>query len=235
MFGTMTFVRSEIIMQARMTLARVATVAIRYCSIRKQFRDRDETDTRAPEMAVLDYATVRARLFPLLATAFALHYTGSWLWDLYWKTRQEIEAGNTSQLASIHVLSSGLKSLCTTLAADGIEVGRRALGGHGFGAGSGLIAVNNDYHSRVTVEGDNYMITQQVASHLLKIAANIENEHSISARDDTENILVDFKDFRKKSNEVRARNVLVDDKAIVQAFEHRAAYLVHLCSRHFLF
>ena len=51
------------------------------------------------------------------------------------------KSGDFSRLAEMHAASSGLKSLCTTLAADGIETCRRAMGGHGFGGGSGMIAL----------------------------------------------------------------------------------------------
>ena len=43
-------------------------------------------------------------------------------------------------------MSSGLKNLCTMLTADGTEFNRRAMGGNGFGGGSGLIQLNNDYY-----------------------------------------------------------------------------------------
>lgn len=227
LYGTMTFVRSEIVLQARMAVARVATVAIRYCTIRRQFHDRDEKDTPGgTEMAVIDYPTVQFRIFPLLATAFALHYAGSAMWDLYWQTRGKIEKGDFGQLADLHSKSSGLKSLCTTLAADSIEIGRRALGGHGFGAGSGLISLNNDYHSRVTVEGDNYMITQQVARYLLKKATAAQADPNSISTDDTDRLLKDH--LRRCQSPVpnEPYNILEDDKVIPDAFAQRAAFYV---------
>ena len=42
------------------------------------------------------------------------------------------------------------------------------MGGHGFCGPSGFIQLNNDYLSKPTVEGDNWMITQQTASYLIK-------------------------------------------------------------------
>jgi acyl-CoA oxidase len=67
------------------------------------------------------------------------------MYKLYSRTRGSIEKGDFSKLAELHSTSSGLKSLCTTLAADGIETCRRAMGGHGFGGGSGLVEINNEY------------------------------------------------------------------------------------------
>jgi hypothetical protein len=54
-YGSLTAVRAKIVMRARMVLARAVTVAVRYTAIRRQFSDRDEASTEAPELSVLDY------------------------------------------------------------------------------------------------------------------------------------------------------------------------------------
>ncbi|KAK3719470.1 hypothetical protein LTR37_004328 [Vermiconidia calcicola] len=167
-YGSLTYVRAQIIMHARLIIARAVTIAVRYTSVRRQFSDRDSKDPKAPELAVLDYPTVQIRILPLLATAFALHYCGESMHRLYETTRAEIDKGDFRRLAVLHAQSSGLKSLCTELAANSIETCRRAMGGHGFGGPSGFIQLNNDYLSKPTVEGDNWMITQQTASYLIK-------------------------------------------------------------------
>ena len=143
-YGSLTYVRAQIIMFARLVIARAVTIAVRYGCVRRQFQDRDTKDAKAPEMSVLDYPTVQIRILPLLATAFALHYTGEAMQKLYWETRDEINEGDFGRLAVLHSQSSGLKSLCTELAANSIETCRRAMGGHGFGGGSGLIGINNE-------------------------------------------------------------------------------------------
>jgi acyl-CoA oxidase len=143
-YGSLTFVRGQIIMHARLVLARAVTVAVRYCAVRRQFRDHDSKSESDLEMKVLDYPTVQIRILPLLATTFALHYTGEMMYTLYHKSRETIEKGDFGPLAELHSASSGLKSLCTMLAADGIETCRRAMGGHGFGGGSGLVGINSE-------------------------------------------------------------------------------------------
>lgn len=119
-YGTLTATRAAIILNARLVLARAVTIAIRYTAIRRQFQDRDAKGSQSPEMAVLDYPTVQIRLLPLLATTFALHYTGEAMYKLYGRSRQRVAKGDFSSLAEMHSLSSGLKSLCTQYAADGI-------------------------------------------------------------------------------------------------------------------
>ncbi|KAH8730270.1 hypothetical protein GQ44DRAFT_607419 [Phaeosphaeriaceae sp. PMI808] len=227
-YGSLTFVRAQIIMQARLVLARAVTVAIRYCSIRRQFNDRDakRRSMQDEEMKVLDYPTVQVRLLPLLATTFALHYTGEYMYELYRKSRQTIETGDFGPLAELHSTSSGLKSLCTMLAADGIETCRRAMGGHGFGGGSGLVGLNADYLSKPTVEGDNWMITQQVAAYLIKKMTNAVQSPNEEPKDPTDELFRFY--LQNKSHhtpQTVSKDGKTDDQAIVEIFQWRAADL----------
>lgn len=222
-YGSMTFVRAQIIMHARLILARAVTIAVRYLSIRRQFADRDSKDPEAPEQAVLNYPTVQVRILPLLATTFALHYTGEAMYKLYYGTREAIEkSGDFSRLAEMHAASSGLKSLCTTLAADGIETCRRAMGGHGFGGGSGMIALNNEYLSKPTVEGDNWMITQQTAAYLIKRMTEVVKNPSLRP---TETVDVQFLEFLGNKSGSHDFDILGNGIELVKAFKHRASYL----------
>jgi acyl-CoA oxidase len=226
-YGSLTFVRAQIIMHARLVLARAVTIATRYLSIRRQFADRDSQDPRAPEEAVMNYPTVQIRILPLLATTFALHYTGEAMYKLYYGTRAEIEkSGNFSRLAEMHAASSGLKSLSTMLAADGIETCRRAMGGHGFGGGSGMIPLNNDYLSKPTVEGDNWMITQQTASYLIKRMSYVVQNPGSSDREPIDGQLRSYVQSLKASRQP-SFDIFSTDSALVEAFQHRLSYLAH--------
>jgi acyl-CoA oxidase len=79
-------------------------------------------------------------------------------------------------LADLHATSScGLKSLANSIAAEGLEVCRRACGGHGYSSFSGIGPWYSDYLPTTAWEGDNYMLTQQVAryvSFLLHMSMN---------------------------------------------------------------
>lgn len=225
-YGSLTFVRGQIIMHARLVLARAVTVAVRYCSIRRQFRDRDSKTAHDKEMKVLDYPTVQIRILPLLATTFALHYTGEYMYELYRKSRDTIETGDFGPLAELHSASSGLKSLCTMLAADGIETCRRAMGGHGFGGGSGLVGLNSDYLSKPTVEGDNWMITQQVAAYLIKKMSEAVKHPDAVPKDPTDELFQYYlKNRSHRIPQTVMKNGWVDDQAIVEIFQWRAADL----------
>lgn len=226
-YGTLTYMRSKIIQHARLVLARAVTVAVRYTSVRRQFSDRDGGSNTA-ELPVLDYPTVQIRILPLLATSFALHYTALAMQNIYSKTRKQIESGDFSSLAYMHSMSSGLKSLCTTLAADGIETCRRALGGHGFGGGSGLIQLNNDYLSKPTVEGDNWMITQQTAAYMIKKMVAAVGSRGAA----TDEIDVQFETYlplvQSSGNVDCEYDIFGNDHDLVRSFQHRATALVRI-------
>lgn len=225
-YGSLTYVRAQIIMHARLVLARACTIAIRYTSIRRQFADRDKPNS-SPEEAVLNYPTVQIRLLPLLASTYALHYTGEAMYDLYWSTRDDIEkSGDTSRLAEMHAASSGLKSCCTMVAADGIEICRRAMGGHGFGGGSGIIPLNNDYLSKPTVEGDNWMITQQTASYLIKrMQASVKDQYP--STQSSEPVDGQFRAFLQNRGLTRTFSIFENESDVVSAFQHRVSYLCY--------
>jgi acyl-CoA oxidase len=147
-YGTLTWVRSTIVMQAGSVLARGVTIATRYAAVRRQFQDRDAPAGEA-ETPVLNYTMVQIRLLPLLAATFALHFTGKSMMDQYQENQKMMQAGEkpnestrgagpeevrsgSDLLADLHASSCALKSLSSTIAAEGLEVCRRACGGHGY-------------------------------------------------------------------------------------------------------
>ncbi|GMF75311.1 unnamed protein product [Aspergillus oryzae] len=129
-------------------------------------------------------------------------------------------------LAHMNSLSSGLKSFCTDLVADGIETCRRALGGHGYGGASGFIRLSPDYLSRVTVEGDNWMITQQVAAYLIKrMHAAVANIDSATGNE-TEDLYKEFLRTNRDGVNLEPYKVFDDDFNIVRSFHRRTIALV---------
>ena len=182
-YGTLTWVRSTIVLQSGGVLARGVTIATRYAAVRRQFLDRDAPETSG-ENQVLNYTMVQVRLLPLLAATFALHFTGRGMMNLYEENQKKMKddagkVGNSTRgpspeelfpsadlLADLHATSCGLKALASSTAAEGLEICRRACGGHGYSSFSGIGAWYADYLPTTTWEGDNYMLTQQVARYV---------------------------------------------------------------------
>ncbi|TPX08498.1 uncharacterized protein E0L32_009985 [Thyridium curvatum] len=228
LYGTMTSARAQIVSHARLVLARAVTIAIRYTLVRRQFRDRD-AGSESPEEQVLNYPTVQIRILPLLAAVYALHYTGEAMSMLYESSRKRVEEGDGTALAGLHASSSGLKALCTTIVADGIETCRRVLGGHGYGPGSGLTVLNADYLAKATVEGDNWMITQQTASYLIKkMQKCVESDAAATSMDTTEKFFRAFIAERADaSGFCRQIESFTDPVELLRAFRYRTASLAY--------
>ncbi|KAL4888920.1 hypothetical protein BDV59DRAFT_124962 [Aspergillus ambiguus] len=235
-YGTMTWVRSNIVLNAGGVLAQGVTIATRYCAVRRQFQDRDATGN-VGENQVLNYKMVQVRLLPLLASMYALHFTGRGMMRLYEENQSRMKATAASDqdkrgpgpeqlragadlLADLHATSCGLKALASTTAGEGLEVCRRACGGHGYSSFSGIGPWYADYLPTLTWEGDNYMLTQQVARYLLKSARAVLDGKATS--NDTSQILQAYLARREKG---ASFDILEKDSDIVAAFAWRTAHL----------
>lgn len=247
-YGTLTWVRSTIVMEAGSVLARGVTIAVRYCSIRRQFQDRDAPEREEGETPVLNYTMVQIRLLTLLAATYALHFTGKAMMQLYRSNQAKMHGNpNTGDgngrpergagpeetqsasdlLADLHATSCGLKSLASSTAAEGLEVCRRACGGHGYSSFSGIGPFYADYLPTPTWEGDNYMLTQQVARYLLKSARAVLKGDA--TENDTTRIL---RHFLARQDMGAAFDVLGNDADIVNAFAWRTAFLTFEALKH---
>lgn len=242
-YGTLTYIRSSIVLQSGSVLARGVTIASRYCAVRRQFQDRDAPADEPGENQVLNYTMVQIRLLPLLAATYALHFTGRGMINMYQENQkrmnstaepesrrnpgpEELNAG-TDLLADLHATSCALKALASTTAAEGLEVCRRACGGHGYSSFSGIGSWYADYLPTVTWEGDNYMLTQQVSRYLLKTARAVLK--GTAGNNDTSRI---FKEFIRRRDIGAAFDVIGSDTDLVDAFAWRVSFLTFEALRH---
>lgn len=77
----------------------------------------------------------------------------------------------------LHAMSSGLKALCSEMAASSIETCRRAAGGHGYLLMSGLPRLYATTVAACTYEGENTVLYLQTARYLLKCLPNKSKLH----------------------------------------------------------
>lgn len=227
-YGTMVFVRANIVMGVRYALAKATTIAIRYSAVRQQFVDAANPrkwDNKIIETPVLDYTMQQYRLLPAVAAAYACFFTGREMIRLYNLNQEAMQQGNFSLLADLHASSSGLKSLTTTMAIDAIEDCRRACGGHGYSMFSGLGAFYQDYLPNVTWEGDNYILTQQTARYLLKTFRNVvAGKAEPSEYNQTITYLTQFMENPKAKCPATKPTDFLNPELILSAFGFRAAY-----------
>lgn len=115
---------------------------------------------------MIDYDNTATTLLPLVAASYVLHAAGTAVWAAYERYETEKNQGRFGTLPELHASSSGLKAVCTEIAADGIEACRRACGGHGYSVLSGLPTLYASYVQNVTWEGDNNVLLLQVRVQL---------------------------------------------------------------------
>jgi acyl-CoA oxidase len=167
-YGTMVFVRADIVQNAALFLKKALTIAVRYSAVRRQSNADPRTGR---ELQVLDYAHTQRTLLPLIATAYAFHFTALNMRDMYVAfERESRKSGDFSALPELHATSSGLKALCSWVTKDGIETCRLACGGHGYMDLAGFGTSLGNYMPNVTYEGDNNVLCLQTARYLLKAA-----------------------------------------------------------------
>uniref|UniRef100_A0AAN0JCZ4 Acyl-coenzyme A oxidase n=1 Tax=Amphimedon queenslandica TaxID=400682 RepID=A0AAN0JCZ4_AMPQE len=164
-YAVMVYVRALIVDHSAETLARAITIAIRYSVVRRQTQNRPGE----PETQVLDYQTQQFKLFPLLASAYAIKFAGHYMTKLYTEVTEEISEGKLRSLPELHATSAGLKAFCTELCCSGIELCRLSCGGHGYSAASGLPQLYADYSSSQTYEGENTVMLLQTARYIFKV------------------------------------------------------------------
>ncbi|GAA5876874.1 hypothetical protein JCM1840_002687 [Sporobolomyces johnsonii] len=170
-YGGMIFIRAQMIGSLSWRLAKAVTISLRYLHMRRQFADPDLKAGEPGygiERQVITYPGVYRRVIPVLARTIVFITAGKDMANLYHSMSSQLSSGNTTLLAETHAVSSGLKTYVSTTVIEGIETVRRAMGGHGFLAASGVGKIFAAELPSATYEGDNYILHLQVARAALK-------------------------------------------------------------------
>ncbi len=131
------------------------TIAIRYGDQRKQFGPEG-----ASEIPILNYRTHQRRLIPLLANAYALHFSLQYLTQRFVNRTEE-------DMQEIEALAAGLKSFATWNTTATLQECREACGGKGYLSENRIERLKNDTDIYTTFEGDNTVLLQLVAKSRL--------------------------------------------------------------------
>lgn len=170
-FGALIGGRVSMITDSGNIAKKALTIAIRYAAVRRQFGNTDGVETK-----LLDYVIHQRRLMPLLAQAFAMHFTGkevSAMNDVLTSRLGGLTKDSTDTaevldaLKELHGTSAGLKAFCTWNALDTIDQCRQSLGGHGYSAYAGLATLYADFAVQCSWEGDNTILTLQAGRYLI--------------------------------------------------------------------
>nr|CAB3219770.1 peroxisomal acyl-coenzyme A oxidase 2 [Phallusia mammillata] len=167
MYGSMVNLRVNLPKsQAIDVLAKACTIAIRYSAVRRQ----GLLNPGGAEVAVLDYTLQQHKLIPQLATVYATKFAGEGIIKKHQAFLQNMAKGNISDLAEIHALSASFKASVSEQCTEGVEVCRRACGGHGYSQASGLPHLLSKVTPTCTYEGENTVLYLQTARYLVKCA-----------------------------------------------------------------
>lgn len=131
------------------------TIAIKYGDQRRQFGPEN-----APEVPILNYRTHQRRLMPLLANAYALHFSLQYLTDRFINRKEE-------DMQEIEALAAGIKSFTTWNTTRTLQECREACGGKGYLSENRIDDLKNDTDIYTTFEGDNTVLMQLVAKSRL--------------------------------------------------------------------
>lgn len=143
--------------------ARVALdIAVRYALQRKQFKAAGEDR----EVPIIDYLVHQRRLFPHLAHSYALQFAQNELVSAM-HDQQTAAVLDLEAQRDIETRAAGLKAISTWHASAAIQEAREACGGAGYLAENRLVELRADTDVFTTFEGDNHVLLQLVAKHLL--------------------------------------------------------------------
>jgi acyl-CoA oxidase len=131
------------------------TIAIRYGDQRKQFGPEG-----GGEIPILNYQTHQKRLMPLLANAYALHFSLQYLTNRFLSRTEE-------DMQEIEALAAGLKSFATWNTTQTLQECRECCGGKGYLSENRIDDLKNDTEIFTTFEGDNTVLMQLVAKSRL--------------------------------------------------------------------
>ncbi|MGI9125938.1 MAG: acyl-CoA dehydrogenase [Mycobacterium sp.] len=143
--------------------ARVALdIAVRYALQRKQFKAAGEDR----EVPIMDYLVHQRRLLPHVAHSYALQFAQNELVsDMH--DQQTAAVLDLEAQRDIETRAAGLKAISTWHASAAIQEAREACGGAGYLAENRLVELRADTDVFTTFEGDNHVLLQLVAKHLL--------------------------------------------------------------------
>jgi acyl-CoA oxidase len=131
------------------------TIAIRYGNQRRQFGAEGAT-----EVPILNYRQHQRRLMPLLANAYALHFSLQYLTERFLRRTEE-------DIQEIEALAAGLKAVATWNTTHTLQECRECCGGKGYLSENRIDALKNDSEIYTTFEGDNTVLMQLVAKSRL--------------------------------------------------------------------
>lgn len=151
-------------------LGKAATIAIRYSCVRKQGY-LDNASEELGENPVLNYKMQQYRLFKALSLSYMFMWNGRYVADYLGRVQKAVMAGDEAagdELPMLHATLCGFKVFSTITSHANVEECRKACGGQGFLLSSGIANMPQEMAEPVTAEGEQVILSQQLARFLVK-------------------------------------------------------------------
>eukprot|EP00929_Paragymnodinium_shiwhaense_P121053 TRINITY_DN93170_c0_g1_i1.p1 TRINITY_DN93170_c0_g1~~TRINITY_DN93170_c0_g1_i1.p1 ORF type:complete len:697 (-),score=185.83 TRINITY_DN93170_c0_g1_i1:363-2453(-) len=166
-------------------LARAATIAVRYSCVRRQgFKDttiEDPLGKGIGENFIIDYKVQQYRVFKSMSLAYCFYWNALYVLAYLNRIQATVASGTdaerdaaAAELPELHATLSGLKVWSTLYAHTQIEDCRKACGGQGYLRSSGICDIMTDFAEPATVEGEQVIMSFQVARFLIKAVADAD-------------------------------------------------------------
>ncbi|RKP10354.1 peroxisomal acyl-CoA oxidase 1A, partial [Thamnocephalis sphaerospora] len=233
-YVTLLYARVNIVAGASTALAQGSTIAVRYSIVRRQFGQDGSTTTESP---VLDHQSQQHRVLTPVSEAYAFHFTGQRMLQLYHRLVSAGLAADEAKslLAESHATASALKAYVTDVTSGSLEQMRRACGGHGYSRFSGMPDLLGMYVQNNTVEGENHVMAQQAGKSrvLIKRYQQLQSSgHGAETTTDYRYMLpVTTEQLEADRCTAMRADEIRDPRVYLHAFERRAAHHIGMLHR----
>lgn len=147
-YATMLFIRSAIPYLAFAKTSKAIVIMTRYSLFRKQFKD-----NVGKEIPILDYQLQQEKIFPRIAEVFANLFSFKTIYEIAQSVIADANRNVFDRLQEAHIITSSVKAISTKDGLKGIEILRRAGGGHGYSYYSGIPGLQTELMPTFTFEG----------------------------------------------------------------------------------
>ena len=236
-YSTMLMIRAGLVMSAGYKLMQGVVIVTRYSCVRQQgFKSNEDAKRMSSEHSILNYQNQQYRVFKQMSNAFAMIFAGNHLSKKFEKIQiamasDENQNVDLSDLPEIHAMSSGLKALCTVLAANGLEECRKCCGGHGVLLASGVAQLAVDNVTYVTAEGDHLILELQSAKFLVKCWKKAQDGEDVS---NAVKYLKKYTTNHEKCKAFTAAEFESNFLILISAFQRRAQISVNRASSRYI-
>ena len=124
------------------------TIATRYSFFRRQFKNAGNE-----EIKIIDYQLQQEKIIDRVAEYFAITMAGRNIRKICDENQSAVKKNDFSLMGETHICLCLGKSFSSEIGFNGMEICRKACGGHGFSHYSGFPSLISEYAAHLTHEG----------------------------------------------------------------------------------